>query len=163
MPVMYSLIFLPALFVSLLVQRTNGSGMTTHNIVARRTSQFEYFGPASDVFHPQDFYGLAAARPDAIQGGAPFPDYLYACGDEHDAGEEAHWTPFQMAAVDYIRSTYPNWAQEGRDGPGAGLVAFMFGVTSHYITDMNWHGLETIPDGEGLIRFIFILSRKCSY
>jgi hypothetical protein len=46
-----------------------------------------------------------------------------------------------MAAADYIRATYPNWETEGRSGPGAGLVAFMLGVTSHYIADMNWHGL----------------------
>jgi hypothetical protein len=73
--------------------------------------------------------------------GAPFPDYLYTCGDDHDAGETAHWTPFQMAAATYIRETYPQWATEGRDSAGAGLVAFMLGVTSHYIADMNWHGL----------------------
>jgi hypothetical protein len=73
--------------------------------------------------------------------GAPFPDSLFTCGDDHDAGETAHWTPFQMAAATYIRETYPQWATEGRDSAGAGLVAFMLGVTSHYIADMNWHGL----------------------
>ena len=46
-----------------------------------------------------------------------------------------------MAAVDYIRETYPIWMNESRDDAGAGLVAFMLGVTSHYITDINWHGL----------------------
>lgn len=50
-------------------------------------------------------------------------------------------TPFQLAAVDYIREKYPTWATDGRDSAGAGLVAFMLGVTSHYISDMNWHGL----------------------
>ena len=24
-------------------------------------------------------------------GGAPYPDYLYECGDNHNAGEAAHW------------------------------------------------------------------------
>lgn len=57
-----------------------------------------------------------------------------------------------MAAADYIRSTYPNWYNESRSADGPGLVAFMLGVTSHYIVDINWHGLETIPSGEGLIR-----------
>ena len=34
---------------------------------------------------------------------------------------------------------------DGRSSDGAGLVAFMMGVTSHYITDINWHGLgETL-------------------
>ncbi len=26
-----------------------------------------------------------------LSGGAPFPDYLYECGDNHNAGEAAHW------------------------------------------------------------------------
>lgn len=73
--------------------------------------------------------------------GAPYPDYLYTCGTDHDAGEEAHWTPFQIAAANYIRDKYPHWAKESRNMHGPGLVAFMLGVTSHYIADMNWHGL----------------------
>jgi hypothetical protein len=59
-------------------------------------------------------------------------------------GEEAHWTPFQIESVNYIRDKYPNWAYDGRDSDGAGLVAFILGVTSHYITDINWHGLGTL-------------------
>ena len=138
------------------------AGFTSHNLAARRASQFEWFGPESPTFDPSHFKGLAMARPDAVQGGAPFPDYLYACGDEHDAGEEAHWTPFQMAAADYIRETYPSWATDGREGEGAGLVAFMLGVTSHYIADMNWHGLETVPSGEGLIRTVGYSDFNCT-
>lgn len=140
----------------------DAAGFTSHNTAARRTSQFEYFGPASETFNPDSYFGLATDRSDAIQGGAPFPDYLYACGDEHDAGEEAHWTPFQMAAAEYIRKTYPNWETEGRDSDGAGLVAFMLGVTSHYIADINWHGLETVPAAEGLIRSMGFADFNCT-
>ena len=32
-----------------------------------------------------------------------FPDFLYACGNDHDAGEMARWPPFQAAAATYIR------------------------------------------------------------
>jgi hypothetical protein len=64
----------------------SSAGMTSHNVAARRASQFEYYGPSTADFNPDHFYGLADARSDAIQGGSPFPDYLYACGDEHDAG-----------------------------------------------------------------------------
>ena len=39
----------------------------SHNIVGKRTSQFEYFGPASKDFNPSDFYGLADYRSDAIE------------------------------------------------------------------------------------------------
>ena len=77
---------------------------------------------------------------------------MYTCGDDHDAGEDAHWTPFQIAAANYIREKYPDWATQSRDMDGPGLVAFFMGVTSHYIADMNWHGLETVPSGEGIIR-----------
>lgn len=141
---------------------SHAAGFTSHNTAARRTTQFESFGPASPTFNSDSYTGLAKDRADAIQGGAPFPDYLYACGDEHDAGEEAHWTPFQMAAADYIRATYPDWETQGRDEDGAGLVAFMLGVTSHYIADINWHGLETVPAAEGLIRSMGFADFNCS-
>ncbi len=64
--------------------------------------------------------------------------------------------------MDYIRATYPTWVKDGREEAGAGLVAFMLGVTSHYITDMNWHGLETIPSGEGLIRTMGYADFNCT-
>jgi hypothetical protein len=69
------------------IHGANGAGMTSHNVAALRASQYEYFGPESDIFHSEDFYGLADNRNDAIQAGSPFPDYLYACGTEHDAGK----------------------------------------------------------------------------
>jgi hypothetical protein len=69
-----------------MIHNAQGAGMTSHNIAALRASQYEYFGPESDLFKPNDFYGLAESRFDAIQAGSPFPDYLYACGTEHDAG-----------------------------------------------------------------------------
>ena len=36
------------------------------------------------------------------------------------------------------------------------------GVTSHYITDINWHGLEVIPDGEGIIRTMGYADFNCT-
>lgn len=146
----------------LLLKSCDAAGMTAHNVAAKRASQYEYFGPKSDEFDPSVFYNLAADRSDAIQAGSPFPDYLYACGDEHDAGEEAHWTPFQIASVNYIRETYPDWRTEDRLQDGPGLVAFTMGVTSHYIADINWHGLEVIPEGEGLIRTMGYADFHCT-
>jgi glycosylphosphatidylinositol phospholipase D len=147
---------------AILVAAAEAAGMTAHNVGARRASQFEYFGPKTDEFNPASFYDLANDRSDAIQAGSPFPDFLYACGDEHDAGEEAHWTPFQIASVNYIREKYPNWSTESRLEDGPGLVAFTMGVTSHYIMDINWHGLEVIPDGEGLIRTMGYADFNCT-
>mmetsp|Transcript_2491 Transcript_2491/g.3823 ORF Transcript_2491/g.3823 Transcript_2491/m.3823 type:complete len:644 (+) Transcript_2491:52-1983(+) len=150
------------LLLSQYVSLSAGAGFTSHNVAARRASQFEYFGPETNEFKPSYFYGLAEDRSDAIQGGSPFPDYLYACGTEHDAGEEAHWTPFQIYSAEYIRDQYPTWMLDGRDSDGAGLVAFMMGVTSHYIADINWHGLEVIPSGEGLIRTMGYADFNCT-
>ena len=38
----------------------------------------------------------------------------------------------------------------------------MLGVTSHYITDINWHGLEVIPAGEGIIRTMGYMDFNCT-
>ena len=76
------------LLLSQYVSLSAGAGFTSHNVAARRASQFEYFGPETNEFNPSYFYGLAEDRSDAIQGGSPFPDYLYACGTEHDAGND---------------------------------------------------------------------------
>lgn len=45
------------------------AGMTSHNIVAKRAAQFEYFGPASSEFNVSSFYGLSEDRYDAVQAG----------------------------------------------------------------------------------------------
>jgi len=129
----------------------HGCGMVTHNLIAERA--VEFYNAEFDSYND-----LLAAYRDALQGGAPFPDYLYSCGDDHDAGEEAHWTPFQIAAANYIRDTYPSPRNESGDK----LVVFMLGVVSHYIADMIWHGLSTIPTGEGFIRQLGIANFNCS-
>lgn len=78
--------FLKSSSVLYLINEVSSAGMTSHNIAALRASQFEYFGPETTLFQSNNFYGLAKDRYDAIQAGSPFPDYLYACGTEHDAG-----------------------------------------------------------------------------
>eukprot|EP00466_Bigelowiella_natans_P017658 jgi/Bigna1/141182/aug1.61_g15890 len=96
-----------------------------------------------------------AMYPEAVEAGSDFPDFLYACGkyaDHHDAGEEAHWPKWQAAAVRYIRSRDDfqrgNWSSDT-----ARLVAFLFGVSVHYITDEIWEGLNTQwASGQGFVR-----------
>jgi hypothetical protein len=150
---------LTALLASTALQQAYSAGFTTHNVAARRATEFERF---TDEQVEAAFRGLNKYRVDALQGGAPFPDYLYACGDDHNAGEEAHWAPFQQAAAAYVRETYPNWIEDGRDSDGAGLVAFMSGVVSHYIVDENWHGLCTGCDAKGLIKNIGYSDFNCT-
>jgi FG-GAP repeat/Zinc dependent phospholipase C len=87
---------------------------------------------------------------------APYPDYLYECGSNHDDGEFTHWSPFQAFASSYIRANYPlnaTWSDAGQK-----LVSFMHGVVSHYIADINWHGLfpATGPNDYGFIQTLAI-------
>lgn len=38
----------------------------------------------------------------------------------------------------------------------------MFGVTSHYIGDMNWHGLAQSPSGYGFIQTLGMQNFGCN-
>ena len=67
-----------------------------------------------------------------------------------------------MAGATYIREHYPDWQTQAPEEDGPGLVAFFLGVVSHYIADLNWHGLEVVPDGEGLIRQMGIADFNCT-
>lgn len=99
----------------------NGCGFTTHNLIAHRA-----------MFHFKERFAgyneLLNKYPNAVLGGAPFPDYLYTCGSDHSDGEYAHWAPFQANASNYIRSKPKPWDEDTEK-----LVVFMMGVVSHYI------------------------------
>ncbi len=136
-----------------------GAGMTAHNVISRRATQYERYSSEAAA---AAFSGLALDRHDALQAGSPFPDFLYACGDDHNAGEMDHWEPFQQHAANYIRSTYPNWASEPRSSDGAGLVTFFNGIVSHYIADENWHGMCAGCDNKGLIKLIGYSDFTCT-
>ncbi|KAI4530873.1 hypothetical protein MG293_018731, partial [Ovis ammon polii] len=58
-------------------------------------------------------------------------------GQFHDVSESTHWTPFLNASIHYIRKNYPlPWDEDTEK-----LVAFLFGITSHMVADVNWHSL----------------------
>ena len=97
------------------------------------------------------FQNAIRNHPDAVLAGSDFPDFLYAGGnykDYHAAAEAAHWPPFHASAVAYVRRTVANfsdpatWSDETQK-----LVAFLFGLTVHYVADELWEGL-TSPLGE---------------
>jgi hypothetical protein len=128
--------------------------MTAHNVAARRGLR-HYKEVVSG------FEDLAKNNWASISAGAPFPDYLYTCGDYHGAGEEAHWPPFQSAAAEYIRA---NWTLDQiltEERPQQ-LTAFMMGMVSHYITDLNWHGLDVVPSPQGFIEQVGVTNYNCS-
>lgn len=101
---------------------------------------------------------------------APFPDYLYACGNNHSHGEDAHWTPFQAAAVRYIRTKptvrlknilFFNRLCKPWDEATEKLVVFLAGIVSHYVADISWHGMKNTPFGYGFIQTLGEQNYKC--
>jgi len=133
----------------LLASTASGCGFSTHDLITHRAASAFYSGP---------FAALLADNSGSLEAGSPYPDYLYQCGANHDDGEYSHWSPFQYAAALYIRSTY----SAPLNSSGAALVAFMFGVTSHYVADINWHGLAEVPSAQGMIETIGVLDFNTS-
>ena len=95
-------------------------GFTTHDLIAHRARTYYY----TDMFGGK-YAAIANGNVGSVQAGAPFPDYLYECGNDHNDGEDAHWSPFQAAAVTYIHSLPKPWTNSTE-----ALVAFFFGVVS---------------------------------
>eukprot|EP00455_Lapot_gusevi_P002054 TRINITY_DN1079_c0_g1_i3.p1 TRINITY_DN1079_c0_g1~~TRINITY_DN1079_c0_g1_i3.p1 ORF type:complete len:912 (+),score=356.28 TRINITY_DN1079_c0_g1_i3:1157-3892(+) len=135
----------------------HGCGMSTHINIAHRAGLMFDYGK-----YPQ-YRQMISKHHDALQGGAPFPDWGYAC-NFHDVGEYTHWEPFQKVAVEYIREKYPQpWDEETEK-----LVVFLLGVNSHYLADINWHGLGeawprwSTPTAHGMIRIMGGVNFGCN-
>jgi glycosylphosphatidylinositol phospholipase D len=80
---------------------------------------------------------------DAAQAGSPFPDWGYSCEGMHDESEDAHWQPFINHFAKMIQSKYPqSWTEEQEK-----TVTFLFGIVSHYMADIVWHGLADVDKG----------------
>ncbi|XP_041422258.1 phosphatidylinositol-glycan-specific phospholipase D-like isoform X3 [Xenopus laevis] len=62
----------------------------------------------------------------------------YQAGKCHEVSEDSHWTPFLKTSINYIREVYPQpW-----DKSAQRLVAFLFGIASHMVSDVSWHSLN---------------------
>ena len=119
------------------LQSARAASMNVHTLVGERASRYYAAVTPGVGVNPKDAEVINDAirsNGDAVLGGADFPDFLYACGsyaDHHDAGEAAHWPPFQAAAIRYIRERWPDpasWDVEAKQ-----FVAFIFGVSVHYV------------------------------
>ncbi|XP_041422256.1 phosphatidylinositol-glycan-specific phospholipase D-like isoform X1 [Xenopus laevis] len=85
---------------------------------------------------------LLQKHPEAYQAGSVYPDAFYQgiCeqGKCHEVSEDSHWTPFLKTSINYIREVYPQpW-----DKSAQRLVAFLFGIASHMVSDVSWHSLN---------------------
>lgn len=120
------------LFILLcLVNVSHQCGVTTHNVIANT---------ALDWFDELSYKKLIHDNLEAFQAGAAFPDWGYNCimgkyiPNLHEGSELAHWLPFQKELIRYIRDT--------NDNPE--LVALLFGIVSHSVSDILWHDLDHI-------------------
>lgn len=131
----------------------DAAGMNTHTMVGYRAAK--YYGRVHLSGNSSQYNAAIAAHPDTVLAGADFPDFLYACGnypDHHDAGEAAHWPPWQAAAIRYIRRR-PDFASGNWTEATSQLVSFVFGVSVHYLTDEFWEGLnDQLGNGQGFVR-----------
>lgn len=135
----------PEILLALAPLAARGASMNVHTLVGERAhAYYSGLAPGVGITPAQQAAFEAAIRGnlDYVAGGSDFPDFLYACGayaDHHDAGEAAHWPPFQAASIQYVQSNWPDPTQW--DAEVQGLVAFIFGVAVHYVTDELWEGL----------------------
>eukprot|EP01052_Picozoa_sp_SAG31_P001570 SAG31_NODE_53_length_30139_cov_31.002197_12_plen_911_part_00 len=100
------------------------------------------------------------SQPLSFLAGSDFPDFGYAADDlplpglTHDAGEAAHWPPFQAAAAKRIR-LLPDFHEQRWGTATQKLVAFAFGVSVHYVSDETWEGLTSqLGRGQGMVRTV---------
>ena len=137
-----------------------GAGMLAHTYAGVKSTLFYTAVTDTGSKANADAYNEAIqSNPEAVEGGSDMPDFLYACGnysDHHDAGETAHWPTFHASYVSYVRSL-PNFQK----GPAAWtdktkkLIAFLFGLSVHYVTDEMWEGLtKDLANGHGFVRFL---------
>ncbi|MEE6464798.1 hypothetical protein FKM82_006356 [Ascaphus truei] len=123
--------------VSLLWLQATPCGISTHIEIAHRA--LEYFSQTDGNFNYRE---LLQKHPEAYQAGSVYPDAFYQgiCkqGKYHDVSEDSHWTPFLNASISYIRKVYRRPWDEGAQR----LVAFLFGIASHMVSDVTWHSLD---------------------
>jgi glycosylphosphatidylinositol phospholipase D len=110
--------------------------MSTHIEITNRAEYFLAPSKAKTWLEVKDFPDYKAY----LQAGAFFPDWGYACANQHDSSEAAHWPPFFNETVKYIRETYPErpWNKDALR-----LVSFLMGIVSHGVADVPWHSLDT--------------------
>eukprot|EP00656_Telonema_subtile_P047078 TRINITY_DN5387_c0_g1_i6.p1 TRINITY_DN5387_c0_g1~~TRINITY_DN5387_c0_g1_i6.p1 ORF type:complete len:806 (+),score=133.13 TRINITY_DN5387_c0_g1_i6:207-2624(+) len=134
----------------------HGAGMTTHTIAGYRA--ISYFGKVMHSPNASLYNDALESNTEAVLAGSDFPDFLYACGkytDHHDAGEYAHWPPFQKAMVQYIRDTKPDFHTQNWTAETKTLVAFLMGTGVHFMADELWEGLTSeLKGGQGFVRLV---------
>ena len=136
--------FLWSFFILCFIKSSWGCGISTHTEIGYRA--IEYFG-GSEEASSQFIRNILQSHQDAFQAGNPFPDSFYnsLCygGMYHQKSEDTHWGHYVKIAFDFINRKYPQpWSPDTER-----LVAFLFGIISHQVSDINWHSLEGLHNG----------------
>ena len=119
-------------------------GISTHTEIGFRALEFLGSSEDEDV---QFIRSVLLKHQDAFQAGNPFPDYGFnsLCYDYryHSQSEDTHWGQYVKVAFEFVNEKYPApWDEDTEK-----LVAFLFGIISHQVADINWHSLEGLSDG----------------
>ena len=119
-------------------------GISTHTEIGFRALEFLGSSDDEDVVFIRS---ILLKHQDAFQAGHPFPDFgfnkLCYNYDFASQSEDTHWGHFVKVAFDYVNEQYPlPWDEDTEK-----LVAFLFGIVSHQVADISWHGLEGLSDG----------------
>ncbi|MAE69731.1 MAG: hypothetical protein CME06_04585 [Gemmatimonadetes bacterium] len=123
---------IPLLFLS--TTPTFGAGGSTHFQIADRSRS--YVDRAS---YPDLHRLIRRDYPKIYRHASYFPDWGYAVPGAGDFGEEAHWPPFQYAAMDHLIDHYPEpWSEHAEK-----LFTFIAGLTCHGEADDAWHFGDT--------------------
>ncbi|XP_077348403.1 phosphatidylinositol-glycan-specific phospholipase D isoform X1 [Lithobates pipiens] len=144
-----------ALSFFMLQQQCEPCGLSTHIEIAHRA--LEYFNQNERKVNYRE---LLQNHLDAYQAGSVYPDAFYQgiCmqGKYHYVSEDSHWTPFLKTSINYIRRTYPlPWDKRAQK-----LVAFLFGIASHQVSDVSWHSLHI---DQGFLRAMAAIDFQGSY
>lgn len=132
-------------------------GMNTHQDVAYRGFNFlKYHNINTNYNYTQ----VLVENPTFFMAGAPFPDWGYACDCEGCGGtaEDTHWQPFTRKYINFMKEKY----QVGTERYNK-LLAFLFGIEVHQISDIVWHWGQNIPgtDDQGFLHTMGHLSSDC--
>ncbi|KAJ2782745.1 hypothetical protein GGI15_002822 [Coemansia interrupta] len=125
-------------------QAVNGCGPAVHNEVTERARQwFDGVSGEADGSRVLEYRDILDRHPVSLQAGAVFPDWGYGCMSMDEQSEAAHWTPFLEYGVEYFLRTYSRpYSTQAEQ-----LIAFMFGIASHQVSDEQWHSLSGLRDG----------------
>ncbi|KAJ2080481.1 hypothetical protein H4R24_003047 [Coemansia sp. RSA 988] len=119
-------------------------GPAVHNEAAERARQWFYADRGTKDQERITLYREIIDRhPESLQAGVVFPDWGYGCMSQDEEAEAAHWTPFLEHGLRFFRSTYSKPYSPNAER----LIAFLFGIASHQVSDEQWHSLSGLSEG----------------